>query len=461
MTAFFEALEQGYSPEQVIGYLSKAIPQMSPMIKKAQKAGYPAQQILGFLSKNFESEERRGMSESEIHAANRRSDAERVKYGLQLGAAAIATPLAARAVQGALARALPSSLTQGVGLPGIGNDNLVQSSHLPPQVQQLPTEMQSTLQQSQNISSQPPVSSNIPQQTQPIQPQVITNNISEVINKHGLGKHIDELSQNIKDPKAIAAVLYNKFPKEMKAFQKDAGKPMEDAITEYMQGNMNGAASAAQMKPQIEKQVETESTPLVEEPLIKIERGHNVLSPQGMGEVREVRNGQAIVEIDGKKHKVSEDELIQSPIPEKELADLYEDLISGIEKTTGKQVSRNVDWAGYDPNTNELAYKPHGSDKLYAYEDISPEDVELLTSLLTQRKSTGENFIGAWSAGTESPIGAAMYQLIKKLQAERGGKGSEYKNKYETIYDALEPAKKAAKERHAERKKKAKKPRFD
>lgn len=52
-----------------------------------------------------------------------------------------------------------------------------------------------------------------------------------------------------------------------------------------------------------------------------------------------------------------------------------------------------------------------------------------------------------------------MYQLIKKLQSERGGKGNEYKNKFMTIYDALEPAKKALKERYAERKKKAKKPR--
>lgn len=194
---------------------------------------------------------------------------------------------------------------------------------------------------------------------------------------------------------------------------------------------------------------------------IKIEKGSTVGSPQGIGEIKAIRNGKAIVEVDGKKHQVDEDELIQSPLPEKDLADLYEDLIGGIEKSTGKQVSRNVDWAGYDPNTNELAYKPHGSDKLYAYEDIEPEDVEILTSLLTQRKSTGENFIGAWSAGTESPIGAAMYQLIKKLQASRGGKGNEYKNKFETIYDALEPAKKALKERHAERKKKAKKPRPD
>ena len=166
-----------------------------------------------------------------------------------------------------------------------------------------------------------------------------------------------------------------------------------------------------------------------------------------------------MVEVNGKLHKVSVDELIESPMPEKELADLYDDLISGIEKKSGQQVSRNVEWAGYDPKTNELAYKPHGSDKLYAYDDISPEDVEELTSLLTQRKSTGQNYIGAWEAGTTSPIGAALHKLIMKLQASRGGKGNEYKNKYETIYDALELAKKEAKERHAERKKQAKKPR--
>ena len=191
----------------------------------------------------------------------------------------------------------------------------------------------------------------------------------------------------------------------------------------------------------------------------KLEKGSSVASPQGVGQVQAIRNGKAIIDVDGKKHQVDENELIESPLPEKDLAELYEDLISGIEKTSGKQVSRNVEWAGYDPKTNELAYKPHGGDKLYAYDDIPEDDIKILTSLMTQRKSTGENFIGAWEAGTESPIGAAMYQLIKKLQAARGGKGNEYKNKWETIYDALEPAKLALKRKYEERKKKAKKSR--
>ncbi len=191
-----------------------------------------------------------------------------------------------------------------------------------------------------------------------------------------------------------------------------------------------------------------------------IEKKSLVSSPQGIGEVREIRNGKALVEVDGKLHKIDSDELEQSPLPEKELADLYDELVGGIEKETGQEVSRNVEWAGYDPKTNELLYKPHGSNKVYAYADIPEEAAETLTSFLTQRKSTGENFIGAWKKGSSSPIGAAMYQLIKKLQDERGGKGNEYKNRFETLYDALEPAKEAAKKRHAERKKEAKKPRI-
>jgi len=477
MSSFHNALSQGYSPEDILAYIAKAIPQSSSMIKKAMKAGHPAQQILGFLSKSFDNEDRTGLSESERHGVNRRSDTERVKYGLKVGASALALPIAGIAARSALSRSLPSQIQDM--LPGVVNQavqNVSPSqsqggSALAPMSQQSPQIAQSVNPSSQSPLS-PNVEDNIPQTTQPVQPQVNTTNISNIINNHGLTKHIDELSKNVKDPKAIAAILYNKFPKEMKKFQEEVGKPMEEAIADYMQSNvkpLDNQPNPEQKKPLSreealgkfrDKLIESAGEKTTPEP-VKIEKGATVASPQGIGEIQAIRNGKAIVEVDGKKHQVNEDELIQSPIPEKDLADLYEDLIGGIEKSTGKQVSRNVEWAGYDPNTNELAYKPHGSDKMWSYDDIPPEDVEVLTSLLTQRKSTGENFIGAWQAGTESPIGAAMYQLIKKLQAARGGKGNEYKNKYETIYDALEPAKKAAKERHAERKKKAKKPRFD
>lgn len=471
MNPIFNALNSGYSPQQILGYLSKAIPQMAPAIKKATKMGYPAQQILGFLSKTFETEDRRGMSESERHAVNSKADAERAKFGLKALGAAVATPIAAQVAGNAITRILPGPLRNPApGVPSSVNPTnpgatnplntaLAPTPVLPQQVQPSPILPSPT----------PNVPPTLPQNAPTIQPQVNSTNVVDALKKFNLSSHVEKLAKNRSDPKDIAAILYSQFPKEMSAFQKEIGMFMEDGISQYLANlpkgtpvvpevPQNQSVTAPNVQDMYQKGTtnvpnEDESVLSAEEMKpVKIEKKSTVISPNGIGQVKEIRNGKALIDVDGKLHKANEEDLISSPIPEKDLAELYEDLTKGIEKATGKQISRNVDWAGYDPKTNELAYKPHGSDKLYAYADISPEDVELLTSLLTQRKSTGENFIGAWEAESESPIGAAMYQLIKKLQAERGGKGNEYKNRYETIYDALEPAKKAAKEKYAREK---------
>jgi hypothetical protein len=184
---------------------------------------------------------------------------------------------------------------------------------------------------------------------------------------------------------------------------------------------------------------------LTEEASRGISKESLVSTPQGVGEVKAVNNGKAIVEVNGKAVKIDEKDIQPPPIPENDLADLHTELISGIEKQTGKQVSRNVNWAGYDPDAKELLYRPWNGDS-YTYTDIEPEDVEMLTSFLTQRKTTGENFIGAWEQDTESPIGAARHKLIMKLKEKAKAKGEkEYTRKYQTVYSAYEPAEKAAK----------------
>ena len=98
-----------------------------------------------------------------------------------------------------------------------------------------------------------------------------------------------------------------------------------------------------------------------------------------------------------------------------------------------------VQWAGYNPETNTLQFLPH-TGKLYKYANISPEDAALLTDILSVRKTSGANFIGAWKKDSKSPIGAALSKLIRKLQSERGGKGNEYEETHEPIYSAYEPA---------------------
>lgn len=493
MNPIFQALNSNYGPEEILQFLSKAIPQFSTPIKKASSSGYNARQILGFLSKNFD-EDRRGMSQSQIIAANRRSDAESTKHGLQMAATAFAAPIASAALGNALSRSLPNNLKNlSTGM----NQQAGPSSAVPPS-QTLASGLnpaaspgqnidQTTLQQPQGTplqstaSQQPPINTDQLQQTESLtqpqevqQPEVKSIDLSKYA---GFTNQIDKLMQSGNGPNEIAGYFQKFNPGQTKKLEKEFGQPIDKIIESYISSKPqvpNESATVAHSENSalpgeslldVQKRLKTslgESIKLIKDRDSKDQvslKNTTVASPLGIGEVKEIRNGKALIDIDGKKHQVNEDELIQSPIPEKDLADLYDEVLEGIKKHTGQEVSRNVEWAGYDPKTNELAYKPHSSDKLYAYADISPEDVELLTSLLTQRKTTGENFIGAWEAGTTSPIGAAMFQLIQKLQKERGGKGNEYKNRYETIYDALEPAKKARKEKYAEAKRKAKKPR--
>lgn len=486
MNPIFQALGQGYNAQQILKYISQAIPGMAKSIAKATGSGYSSKQILGFLSKNFETEDRTGMSESQRHAANKRSDAERTKYGLTMAATAVAAPIAASVAGNALSRALPVSPLPSGGqsphtnnpiFPGGNNSNMPTGAQIPISPQQkLPQGISSSLPIPSSPS--PPPASGLPNNiSQPSQIQQSKGNISSVLNgKPGVQSKIDDLiSSGNNHPTAIAGYFKKFHPTEVKRLEKESGSTIEEVISDYLSTKQTSVANdnietinPGPVNTPIEQENQSvlpqEIAEILENPEEltesepKIEKNSIVASPIGMGEIKEIRNGKAIIEVDGKKHQVSEDDLISSPLAEKDLADLYDELITGIESKTGQQVSRNVEWAGYDPINNELIYKPHGSKKVYTYEDIPENEVEVLTNFLTQRKSTGQNFIGAWQAGTESPIGAAMYQLIKRLQEQRGGKGKEYRNRFETIYDALEPAKEEARKRHEERKKKAQKP---
>ena len=195
-------------------------------------------------------------------------------------------------------------------------------------------------------------------------------------------------------------------------------------------------------------------TPVPAKSVEKAAKGQIVDTPEGIGEVREIRNGKALVEVDGKMRQMLEDELMSPGLPQKDLADLHEELIEGIKTHTGKEVSRHVEWAGYDPEHKELIYKPWSGEQ-YTYDGIDQEDADMLTSLLTQRKTSGENYIGAWQEGSDSPIGAAMHKLLTKLRekSKEAGKEKAHIRKYETIYSAYEPAQKASKKKKDEERK--------
>ena len=393
MTPILQALEQGYSEEDVLKYIQRLIPKISPSVQKATSQGYNGKQILGFINRMMEEKiHPKGLSPHEIEALNKKRYNQLSKDILGTAAIAGGGALLARQIPRAIKGIV--SAAKGIGPQPMGGAPVQPSPPINPNISPQEEARIATLDQAKRMT--------------PEFRQYSNKLISE-----GKEKPLEEMLSD-----------FEKLQKE------ESKKPLAQKLREDFE--------RTQQEPKEE---------------FKPQKGHLVAAPNGIqGQLESIREKEALIKDDsGKLHKIKSDELIASPLPEKDIAELHEELTKAIEKTTGQEVSRNVQWAGYSPEENLLAYIPHDGG-LYIYKDISPEDASELTNLMHKRKTTGENFIGAWQEGTESPIGAAMSKLVRKLQGERGGKGQEYIHKFPTIYHYLEPAIKLAKFKKRKRK---------
>lgn len=493
MNALTQAVSQGFSAEQIIDFLIRKSPKYAKDINRALGKGFSASQVLQYLGgKKGDHSLESTLTE---HEKTRKTDKERQqnieknigKGALALGAAGLGAyglsrlGQAGQAITPEVLPALQKSMTPREGAeinitPRLGFDQK-QIEFQPPnqlmhQAKQLPAPQMPGANMPQ---PQPPI--NPP--PQPTQPNIPKLNYGDILNQVGLKEKVDDM-RRINPPEVISRFLRYQFPKnKIKEIESHLNMPIENIVSGYIESTPKIDENQPQniQQPQQVNQTQQQNQPIQTQPEQNIiqpepssqeleipkektnakEIGSSVLLPDGgIGEIQSVNQGIAKVNVDGKDRHKKLDELIEMPLPAKDLADLFDDLIGGIEKKTDQEVSKNVYWAGYDPKTNELAYIPHLG-ALYVYKDIAPEDAEKLTSLLTERKTTGENFIGVWEKGTKSPIGAAMSSLIQRLQKQAGGKGKEYSGKYEKIYDALEPAKLEAKKKY-DLEKKASKP---
>ena len=468
----------GYSAKQIISYLTKAFPNLAPRIQKAQSSGFKPEQILDFMSKTMQSQESSQFtSESEIHKFNREKNNQITKqlaqFGLQAGGIGLGLKaLSQTGIGQNLMSGLKNVLGGGGGMPG-GQQPSAQSSGAQPNATQ-PLGGNAE-------APQPQQATQAPSPTQPNQPQTVAQqppsvNSSQILQNLGLSDKITNLLNQGNNPEQITSQIESSLNQTQRKnldglIKKGQAKPLREMIEDLFAQNLPGQQKPLKPHEEVLKKrnemkkkqglvenlyqdfisaygegnLPESMRPKEQEPSEMPKKGAYVSAGEGtFGTLKDMKEKEALVEADGKLHKVKANEVIESPLPEKELAELYDDLIKGVEKESGQEVSRNVNWAGYDPNDNSLAYLPHDG-SLYVYKDLSEEEVKELTSLLNTRKTTGENFIGGWSAGSGSPIGAGMSKLIQKLQKERGGKGNEYANKFQTVYNYLEPAVKAAK----------------
>lgn len=487
-----QLLENGISEEELLSSIVKTLPKLGKKAGKLFSGGWGVNDVLNIFSKDKDVQKsvRRGLKPStprEIAAMrlqhsynnipkNQEDQALEELQNFTKKAAPVALGLAAPYVaraaaplaEGALQRVLPNSLkgTAGMQKVGAGINQTAQQPPMPPTSQKISgtpsiNPITPIPQQPPNLSGslqkQPPVSdTNLTTNPQLTQPEGITNTpskkqIEPMAMPKEIEKFIGEYAKKMPKHNAeeLAFMLKRLNPAYVNVLEQETGRSIEEMVTEF-KSKGKGAKLTTNQLPESTESVET-PVELPEEEMRPIAKGASVATPHGVGEVVANRNGKALIDIDGKKHQVNEDELITPPLPEKDMADLYEDLLRGIEKETEEDVSRMVDWAGYDASTNTLAFLPH-TGALYTYKNISPDQAAQLTDILSTRKSTGENFIGAWKAGSKSPIGASMSALIKQLQKERGGKGSEYEEKFETLYKALEPAIAALKKKKRKKK---------
>ena len=142
-----------------------------------------------------------------------------------------------------------------------------------------------------------------------------------------------------------------------------------------------------------------------------------VSTPQGEGEVKSISNGKAIVEIDGKAHKIDEKDLEPSIYTDDDVADAYDRIMAVIPE---EHRSGFIQWAGYDEDRNVLGFIPRGG-KYEEITNITPDEAKRVKEGKGVARTTGENREGLWVAG-EDTRGGIISQIIwdrrKKNKAE-------------------------------------------
>lgn len=454
MTALIaRALASGYTQKQIIDYFLRKFPQHKDAIQTALSMGFTPKQVLKYLDEGREglNQEETGLTEHEQITKSERE----TKSNLNKGALALGSLALGAAAAPALSNAMPA-IGSSLGLT-------------PQPIATTPSPMPPIGPAMGQTVPQPaaPQSTVLPQ-TQPqstVQPQIKPQleKATSILDTLGLREKAEQLRHQGHSADLISPILAQSLKGEKRALANQMIREGQfSSMRELIENFLNEPSSFGKITlPESEQRkfkgilAEPEIGPM-ERMITKekelgnlkvLENGQMVIQPDGeIGIVKGEDNQGLLIESNGKAKKFAKDELIESPLPEKDLADLYDDLIQGVERTTGEDVSRMVNFSGFDPNTRSIAFLPHAGG-LYIYDDLTPEEIQEATNIMAKRKTTGENFIGAWKEGTKSPAGAAMSAFIRKLQASRGGKGNEYARKYETVYSALEPAILAAKKK--------------
>lgn len=516
MNPFLQAMQAGYSNNDILNHVSRYFPGMKGMVSKALKSGYTAQQIIEFLSSQGSSANTKGKSQSDILRANSEVDASTAQSAAKTGAALAGSALGAyalnRALGGPMSQAAQGLFGQGGAQPTPpGTPNAAAAAAAQPNIP--------TIQQ-----ADPAIQQEAPaiQQAAMQAPKLAKGQALEIFQNLKLDKQIKNLLDS-QPPEIVAKIVEHNFlgKDQLKQLVESTGVPLQELVKAFAEESLPGPQSPqlspdeligsniAAPEPLKQKQdlaqvplsqnVQSDSTPLPEsvqpeteviseipsesipekkmpepeenipvpeekipEPENRTEIKTTALPDGRIAKVLTEKNGISKIEVDGEiKHRKTED-LLESNLSLRDLTDLYKKAYESIPKNLR---SSNIFWTGYDFDKNELAYIPHAG-PLYTFKDIDPDIVTKIKELSVLAKTTGQNAFGAYNKGDPSR-GAAMSEIIEELKirekakAERKSKetGKEEKaekphsGKFEVVFNPLQPLQELMKKDYAAEKK--------
>jgi len=404
MSFISQSLSAGHSAKKILEFILGENPEISSKVNAALQAGHSISHVLNFLEKsgtiNSKKTSKRSQENIYVPASTRSlyqldpGTEELVKVGKTVALSAAGAFAAARAI--------PYARTM-LGLGEAAASNLPTEPSTPPSVP--PPEGPET----------PPT---------PESPQAPTEIDKDLLGKAKFlfkrQKHLEDVN---KAPLPLSPILQKelKIPKEL-ADQLEAQVRAESPQMPTFEEGAEGNIAQGLTPEEIEKRKAFNALP---------KKKQMITSDGNIAELDSVTpNGMAKVTIDGKQRNIPEDHLIESPADEKDLGQMYEELIQKIPES---ERSGMINWAGYDETNKSLAFLSHHG-ALYTYEDIPEEFADRLKNAMFKAKTTGSNYVGEWTEG-ESSRGAGLSVLIKELQAYYGGKGKEYSRKFEMAHD--------------------------
>lgn len=434
------ALMAGYSIAQALGFLTNNFPNIGKRIKDAQKLGYDVNQIIKTFS-NMSIDDLESFENSqEIKTKNpwidsdkvqqERSASSQIKKNLPKIAGLVAAPLAAYGVYRALKGGFPSPPSQNIpqlpgGMPPGPNSPGVTVLNTPtsPPMPGSPVNPPPVVPQSPGQMATP--ATPMPQGITPGQQiqQNVQAPLNSALNAVG-GEQISQASQAIPDQPITPPIpLFEQLMNGVDIESLDEGTQQQlrflSMISDQLesQGKTLDDVQFKNLKKKIDKLLEGKGGVVLEEvsrrlpkPEINpttIEKSSIVSTPSGVGEVKSISGDNAIVDIDGKAHKIKSSEIEPSIFTDDDVADAYDHIIKVIPEA---HRSGFIQWAGYDEDRNVLGFIPRGG-KYEELHNITPEEAKMIKEGKGVARTSGENKEGLWVTG-EDTRGGVISQII-------------------------------------------------